>query len=62
MPIPRTSSGSREALRAMRVGPACDVICSHDVLPEIREYERMATTVAEAYARPAVRRYLSGLG
>ncbi len=42
--------------------PSCDVICSHAVLPEIREYERMATTVAEAYARPAVRRYLVGLG
>ena len=41
---------------------ACDVICSHTVLPEIREYERMATTVAEAYARPAVRQYLGGLG
>lgn len=39
-----------------------DVICSHEVLPEIREYERMATTVAEAYARPAVRRYLEALG
>ncbi len=43
-------------------GITCDVICSHDVLPEIREYERMATTVAEAYARPAVRRYLGDLG
>ncbi len=42
--------------------PSCDVICSHEVLPEIREYERMATTVAEAYARPAVRRYLATLG
>ena len=39
-----------------------DVVCSHEVLPEIREYERMATTVAEAYARPAVRRYLEALG
>ncbi|MFY7948475.1 MAG: hydantoinase/oxoprolinase family protein, partial [Gemmatimonas sp.] len=38
-----------------------DVVTSHEVLPEIREYERMATTVAEAYARPAVRRYLAGL-
>ncbi len=38
-----------------------DVVCSHEVLPEIREYERMATTVAEAYARPAVRRYLEAL-
>ncbi|MEQ1692407.1 MAG: hydantoinase/oxoprolinase N-terminal domain-containing protein, partial [Gemmatimonas sp.] len=53
-----------DALRAALAvaWPACDVICSHEVLPEIREYERMATTVAEAYARPAVRRYLGGLG
>jgi N-methylhydantoinase A len=42
--------------------PGCDVVASHDVLPEIREYERMATTVAEAYARPAVRVYLATLG
>jgi N-methylhydantoinase A len=40
---------------------AVDVVCSHDVLPEIREYERTATTVAEAYARPAVRDYLARL-
>ncbi|MCE2902048.1 MAG: hydantoinase/oxoprolinase family protein [Gemmatimonas sp.] len=52
-----------EALRAAIAarGLATDVVTSHDVLPEIREYERMATTVAEAYARPAVRRYLDGL-
>lgn len=42
-------------------GISLDVVTSHEVLPEIREYERMATTVAEAYARPAVRRYLAGL-
>ena len=42
-------------------GLVVDVVCSHEALPEIREYERMATTVAEAYARPAVRRYLAGL-
>ena len=52
-----------EALRAAiaQRGMATDVVTSHEVLPEIREYERMATTVAEAYARPAVRRYLAGL-
>lgn len=52
-----------DALRGeiARRGLTVDVITSHQVLPEIREYERMATTVAEAYARPAVRRYLSGL-
>lgn len=49
----------RDALRATL--PDVDVITSHETLPEIREYERTATTVAEAYARPAVRRYLSGL-
>ncbi|MBL0171349.1 MAG: hydantoinase/oxoprolinase family protein [Gemmatimonadaceae bacterium] len=56
----RLADALRQALAT--VLPHCDVICSHAVLPEIREYERMATTVAEAYARPAVRRYLSGLG
>ena len=44
-----------------RAMPGADVIRSHEVLPEIREYERTATTVAEAYARPAVRRYLGSL-
>ena len=47
------------ALRA--VLPGCDVVCSSDVLPEIREYERTATTVAEAYARPRVATYLRRL-
>lgn len=52
-----------DALRneIVRRGLSIDVVASHEVLPEIREYERMATTVAEAYARPAVRRYLGGL-
>lgn len=54
----------RDALRdALREAlPHVDVITSHETLPEIREYERTATTVAEAYARPAVRRYLESLG
>jgi len=42
--------------------PRLDVVLSTDVLPQIREYERVATTVAEAYARPAVARYLRRLG
>jgi N-methylhydantoinase A len=49
----------RDAIAAQQL--TIDVVTSHEVLPEIREYERMATTVAEAYARPAVRRYLAGL-
>ena len=42
--------------------PATDIICAHEVLPEIREYERTATAVAEGYARPAVATYLARLG
>ncbi len=41
--------------------PGVDVVCSSEVLPEIREYERTATTVCEAYARPGVARYLRNL-
>ncbi|MEP7343706.1 MAG: hydantoinase/oxoprolinase family protein [Gemmatimonadaceae bacterium] len=47
------------ALRARL--PQTDVVCASDVLPEIREYERTTTTCCEAYARPRVARYLSGL-
>jgi N-methylhydantoinase A len=42
--------------------PDVDVVLSSDVFPEIREYERAATTVAEAYVRPGVARYLRNLG
>ena len=48
-----------EALR--RHLPGVDIVPSYRVLPEIREYERTATTVCEAYARPGVRRYLERL-
>jgi N-methylhydantoinase A/oxoprolinase/acetone carboxylase beta subunit len=41
--------------------PGCGVVCSTDVLPEIREYERTATTACEAYVRPGVGRYVSHL-
>jgi N-methylhydantoinase A len=47
------------ALRAAQ--PALEVVTSTEVLPEIREYERTATAVAEGYARPAVLRYLGRL-
>ena len=47
------------ALRAAR--PGLEVVTSAAVLPEIREYERTATAVAEGYARPRVVRYLDGL-
>jgi N-methylhydantoinase A len=48
--------------RALREALGDDrVVLSSDVLPEIREFERMATTVAEAYLRPVVARYLRAL-
>ncbi len=34
---------------------------SSDILPEIREYERMSTTVINAYAQPKMLRYLTNL-
>ncbi|HET9425972.1 MAG TPA: hydantoinase/oxoprolinase family protein [Gemmatimonadaceae bacterium] len=41
--------------------PAVEVVLSSDVFPEIREYERTTTTVAEAYLRPRVSEYLRRL-
>ena len=41
--------------------PDTDVVLSSEVFPEIREYERASTTVAEAYLRPGVARYLKSL-
>src|SRR4051812_25068919 len=41
--------------------PMVDIVLSSDVFPEIREYERASTTVAEAYLRPGVARYLRNL-
>ena len=38
-----------------------DVVCSHEVSPEFREYERLVTTVADAALRPVCRAYLPGL-
>ena len=39
-----------------------DVTASHEIAPEFREYERTATTVINAYLRPACRPYLERLG
>lgn len=38
-----------------------DVVCSSEVSPEFREYERAVTTVVDAGLRPVCRSYLSGL-
>jgi N-methylhydantoinase A len=41
--------------------PGADIVLGAEVLPEIREYERTTTAVAEGYARPSVSRYLARL-
>jgi N-methylhydantoinase A len=51
----RLAGALRDAL------PGVDVVLSSEVFPEIREYERTATTAAEGYLRPGVARYLERL-
>ena len=46
---------------AAEEAPGVAVSLSCDILPEMREYERASTTVANAYVRPIVSRYLEGL-
>jgi N-methylhydantoinase A len=57
-------NAEHEALLASAIRarlPQTPVVCSADVLPEIREYERTATAVAEGYAQPRVSTYLEHL-
>ncbi len=48
------------ALRAAL--PGVHVSASSEVLPEIREYERISTTAVDAYLTPVLRAYLERLG
>ncbi|SDD24947.1 N-methylhydantoinase A [Bradyrhizobium brasilense] len=41
--------------------PDVSVSRSSDVLPQIKEYERVSTTIVNAYVAPTVRRYLTNL-
>jgi N-methylhydantoinase A len=41
--------------------PGIGVSRSSDVLPQIKEYERVSTTIVNAYVGPIVRRYLTNL-
>jgi N-methylhydantoinase A len=43
------------------VAPDLPVSCSSDVVPEIREYERTSTAVANVYVAPLMARYLKDL-
>ncbi len=47
--------------RLMRELPGVNISRSVDVLPQIKEYERVSTTVVNAYVEPVVRRYLTRL-
>ncbi len=58
----RNPAHERAAAAAARARlPAAFVTASHEVLPEIKEFERFATTVANAMVGPVVRRYLDRL-
>ncbi len=48
------------AERLQRELPDVSVCLSSDVLPQIKEYERVSTTVVNAYVGPVVRRISSG--
>src|SRR5215468_7315932 len=47
--------------RLARELPDVSISRSSDVLPQIKEYERVSTTVVNAYVRPVVRHYLERL-
>jgi N-methylhydantoinase A len=49
------------AERLARELPGISISRSSDVLPQIKEYERVSTTVVNAYVEPVVRRYLERL-
>jgi N-methylhydantoinase A len=57
------NAGHERAIRAIveRELPGVFVSISSEVLPQIREYERMSTTVANAYVGPKLTVYLSNL-
>jgi N-methylhydantoinase A len=46
---------------AEEILPGLPLSLSSDILPEMREYERALTTVANSYVRPTVAKYLSNL-
>jgi len=53
-------SHEQEVAKILR-GRGLDVTCSSDVSPQHREYERLSTTVANAYLRPSCTDYLARL-
>lgn len=56
---PRHEYALRDAIRAR--WPGLPVVCSHDVAPYVREYERATTTAVQAAVTPRMARYLGAL-
>jgi N-methylhydantoinase A len=56
---PRHELATRKYLE--RAMPGIFISLSSDVLPQIKEYERVSTTIVNAYVGPTVRRYLLSL-
>jgi N-methylhydantoinase A len=54
---PAVERAVARALRSLRL----PLSISHEILPEFREYERLSTTVINAYLAPRLGRYLGGL-
>src|SRR5262245_7230787 len=58
----RTPAHEAEARKVLAERlPDVHVTCSHEVWPQIREYERTMVAILSAYVRPRVDRYLSTL-
>jgi N-methylhydantoinase A len=57
---PAHEQRAAEILRA-HLPPAVTICVSHEVCPEIREYERFVSTCANAYVRPLMAGYLTRL-
>ena len=59
-PISTRATNAQSPTRCGRFAPNA-VVCSHEVSPEFREYERMVTTVVEAFLEPVCGPYLMQL-
>ena len=58
----RNDSHERATLEALRAAmPVAAVSLSSEVLPQIKEFERVSTTVVNAYVAPLIKGYLEGL-
>jgi N-methylhydantoinase A len=59
----RDDGHERATVKAVRAAMPDIYVCrSSEVLPQIKEYDRVSTTVVNAYVGPALERYLTRLG